>query len=161
MISLIKKQARKNVQSFLQCISGRFENYRGRLNLDLAWVHHDSDPLSHGLGRKVASELGAHGTSVSMRTGHLAPNTPHVRLLSLSGNGGLVLSLVDVGAPLANIPASLLLVGGALDLEKSSVLVLVPLTSLVAGEHSLGIQTSCGGSHFLLSCRSESSNKSL
>ena len=102
---------------------------------------------------------------------YLAPNTPHVRLLSLSGNGGLVLGLVDVGAPLAHIPASLLLVGGALekhfedqfknvelicqvgkylDLEKSSVLVLVPLTSLVAGEHSLGIQTSCGGSHFLL-----------
>ena len=46
---------------------------------------------------------------------YLAPNTPHVRLLSLSGNGGLVLGLVDVGAPLAHIPASLLLVGGALD----------------------------------------------
>ena len=48
IISLIKRQARKKVQSF-QCISGRFENYRGRLNLDLAGVHHDSDPLSHGL----------------------------------------------------------------------------------------------------------------
>ena len=46
---------------------------------------------------------------------YLAPDTPHGGLLSLSGNRGLVLGLVDVGTPLANIPPSLILVGRALD----------------------------------------------
>merc|ERR1719320_2078870 len=132
----------------VQCISGVFRKDMGKIRLDLAGVHHDPDPLSHGLGGKVARELGTHGASVAMRAGHLAPDAPQVGLLSLAGNGGLVLGLVHVGAPLANIPPGLFLVGRALDLEKSGVLVLVPLASLVTSKHGLGIETSGGGSHF-------------
>ena len=46
--SSTKGIARKTVQSF-QCISGRFGNDRGMVHLDLAGVHHDPHPLSHGL----------------------------------------------------------------------------------------------------------------
>ena len=33
----------------VQCISGVFRKDMGRVRLDLAGVHHDPDPLSHGL----------------------------------------------------------------------------------------------------------------
>merc|ERR1711897_100022 len=84
------------------------------MHLDLAGVHHDPDPLSHGLGRQVASKLGAHRPGITVGTGHLAPEAPHSGLLSLSRDGGLVLGLVDIGAPLTHIPPGLVLVGRAL-----------------------------------------------
>ena len=37
-------------------------------------IQHDSDPGSHGLGRKVAVELSADRSSVSVGTGHLNTN---------------------------------------------------------------------------------------
>ena len=76
----------------------------GQKRLDSAWVHHDSDPLSHGLWRKVASELGPDGASISVGSGDLAPDNSHLRLVGAPGNAGLVLGLVHVGAPLANVP---------------------------------------------------------
>ena len=47
---------------------------------------------------------------------YLAPDAPHSGLLSLSGDGGLVLGLVDIGAPLTHIPPGLVLVGRALNI---------------------------------------------
>ena len=54
--SSTKGIARKTVQSF-QCISGRFGNDRGMVHLDLAGVHHDPHPLSHGL-RRIICKVG-------------------------------------------------------------------------------------------------------
>ena len=39
--------------------------------LDPGWVEHDPDPGAHGLGRQVATELGADGSGVPVRAGHL------------------------------------------------------------------------------------------
>ena len=35
---------------------------------------------------------------------HLAPDNSHLRLVGAPGDAGLVLGLVHVGAPLANVP---------------------------------------------------------
>ena len=77
-----------------------------------------------------------------MGSGHLAPDDSHLRLGVAVGDTGLVLGLVDVGAPLANVPLGLVLLAAPVHLEESGVLVLVPLASLVPGEHSLGVQSS-------------------
>ena len=39
-----------------------------------------------------------------MGSGHLAPDNSHLRLVGAPGNAGLVLGLVHVGTPLANVP---------------------------------------------------------
>ena len=52
---------------------------------------------------------------------YLAPDTPHGGLLSLSGNRGLVLGLVDEGTPLAHVPPGLVLVGRALNIFQSTI----------------------------------------
>ena len=49
---------------------------------------------------------------------------------------------VDIGATLADIPVSVLLAFAALDLQESGVFVLVSQTSLEAGKHGLGVQSS-------------------
>jgi hypothetical protein len=49
--------------------SGRNNKEKG--GLDPGRVEHDADPGSHGLGRQVAAELGAHRASVPVRAGHL------------------------------------------------------------------------------------------
>ena len=49
--------------------------------------------------------------------------------------------LVDKGTALANIEPSILLCGASLNGEERCVLVLVPQTTLVASENSLGIET--------------------
>merc|ERR1719242_1604318 len=77
-----------------------------------------------------------------MGSGHLAPDDSHLRLGLAVGDTGLVLGLVHVGAPLANVPPGLILLAAAVDLEESGVFVLVPLASLVPGEHRLGVQPS-------------------
>merc|ERR1719410_2719454 len=103
-----------------------FISSRGRSdNLDSAGVHHDPDPLAHGLGRQVPGELGADGAGVTVSPGHLAPDHPHLRLGVGVGYTGLVLGLVHVGAPLADVPPSVSHGPASLDLEESSVLVLV------------------------------------
>merc|ERR1719403_396320 len=112
--------------------------------LDSAWVHHDSDPLSHGLRRKVASKLSSHRAGISVSSGHLAPDNPHLGLVGAPGDAGLVLGLVHVGAPLADVPPGSLLLTTALHLEQGGVLVLVPLAPLVAGEDRLSVQTPAG-----------------
>lgn len=48
--------------------------------------------------------------------------------------------LVDVNCALANVELAIVLVLAALNLQESSVLVLVALTTLVASEHSPGIK---------------------
>ena len=73
---------------------------------------------------------------------HLSPDDSHLRLGVTVGDTGLVLGLVDVGAPLANVPLGLVLLAAAVHLEEGGVLLLVPLASLVPGEHRLGVQTS-------------------
>ena len=57
---------------------------------------------------------------------------------------------VDVGALLADVPRSLLLLGAALDLEKGGVLALVGQAALEACEHGLGVQSTGRGSHLCL-----------
>jgi hypothetical protein len=107
--------------------------------LDPGWVEHDADPGSHGLGRQVAAELGAHRAGVPVRAGHLAPDATQLRLLLAVGHRGLVLGLVHESAPLTHIPPGLLLVLAALQLEEGGVLVLVALAALVAREYGLGV----------------------
>lgn len=48
--------------------------------------------------------------------------------------------LVDVYCALANVELAIVLVLAALNLQESSVLILVALTTLVASEHSPGIK---------------------
>ena len=74
---------------------------------------------------------------------YLAPDTPHGGLLSLSWNGGLVLGLVDVGAPFAHVPPRLLLVGRALNFIQST---LAHLKQIVESPESGGEQCSRAGS---------------
>jgi len=111
-------------------------------NLDSAWVHHDSDSLSHGLRRKISGKLCSNWSSISMCSGDLSPDNPHLGLGVTVWNTGLVLGLVHVGTSLANVPSGLLLLCTSFNLKKSSMFMLISLTSLVSSEDSLRVQTS-------------------
>merc|ERR1719369_378102 len=114
------------------------------INLDSGGIHHNPHPLAHGLWWEVLGELCSDRPSVAMRSGHLAPNDSKVGFLRLwlIGDRSLVLGPVDVCAPLADVPGSVVLAIAALDLEESSVLVLVPQAALEPGENSLGVEPS-------------------
>ena len=61
--------------------------------LDPGGVEHNPHASAHGLGREVLGELSANGAGVSVGAGDLAPDDPHVGLLGLVGDGGLLLGL--------------------------------------------------------------------
>ena len=65
-------------------------------DLNSGWVHHESDPTAHGLGRQILGEFGADGAGISVGPGHLAPDHAEVVLLAASSRAGsLVLGLED------------------------------------------------------------------
>lgn len=120
------------------------------------------------MSRHILVELGTDAAIVSVVADHLAPHGLQAGLDSgVLGHAATVLGLVDVHATLANVEAAVLFPLAALDLETDRedwfvvsggcsratssrrtylqddlALVLVAESSLVSGEHSLGVQTS-------------------
>ena len=85
-------------------IQSRGDHTQQEMLLDIAGVHHDSDPLTHGLGRQIPPELCSHRSSVAVSPGHLPPDHSQPGLGVAPGHTGLVLTLVHIGTPLTNIP---------------------------------------------------------
>ena len=113
-------------------------------------VEHDTDLSADGLRGKIFSELCADSSSVAVRSNDLAPNDPE------SGVALGVLGLEDVGDSLAVVVLGVILVLHVLEFEQSLVLVLGGLSSLVADEGALHVESKCV-SPFLLTSRAVAS----
>ena len=98
-------------------------------------VEHNSELCAHGLGGEICMELCSYCSAVSVSFDNSAPDD------SKSGVVLGLLCLVDVGYSLAEVEASILLINHTLDLEKSELFMLGGLSSLEAGEHSLGVES--------------------
>ena len=54
-------------------------NLNSQQHLDGGGVQHNTESCAHGLGGKVAAELGADDTTVSVRSDNLTPDHPEKR----------------------------------------------------------------------------------
>ena len=104
--------------------------------LDVGRIKHNSNPTAHGLRRQVALESAAHYAVAAMRTADLSPLDAELlagRLLAAGrlGDKGDLLAAVELGVA-----------GGVdvLDFDEGDVLVLIPLSSLVAEDGSLYVE---------------------
>ena len=99
-----------------------------------AGVEHDPARSSEGLGRDVLGELRSHHTGVAMRAANLAPHHSELGVVDL------LLGLVHICHPLAEVELCVLLGANAINLQKSAVGIAVGLAALVAQNQALGIQ---------------------
>ena len=101
----------------------------------LVGVEHDSKAGADGLRGQVSSELGANEATLTVRGGHLTPNTLVVNAC-LS-----VLGFVDESNTLAVVGHSFLAVGAALNSDAACIIFLRALSSLEAHEDALCIES--------------------
>ena len=101
----------------------------------LVGVEHDSKAMADGRRGQVSGELGANEATLTVRGGHLAPNTLVVNA-SLS-----VLGSVDVSNSLAVVSHGRLAVLAALQSDEGRIIFLRALSSLEAHEDALGIES--------------------
>merc|ERR1719401_1638063 len=107
-----------------RCASG---GWRGApASSDAARVHHHADWRAEGLGRDVLVPLGTHDARVTVGATDLAPDDTELGVLHL------LLGLVHVSNPLAEVPPRVLLRADPIDLDQRARGVAVGLASLVA-----------------------------
>ena len=101
----------------------------------LVGVEHDSKAGADGFRGQVSSEFGANEATLTVRGGHLTPNTLVVNAC-LS-----VLGFVDESNSLAVVGHSFLAVGAALQSDEGRIIFLRALSSLEAHEDALCIES--------------------
>ena len=103
--------------------------------LDTARVKHHTHALSHGVGRKVGSELGTYHTSVSMWASDAAPDdTDLLAVLCL----GYLIHKCDT---LSEVKVCVFSAVHALHLDERGVAILVGVATSVSDKVSSGVQS--------------------
>merc|ERR1712189_19587 len=112
-------------------------------SLDAGWLQHNTDAVSHSLWWQVLGELCADDAGVTMGTSDLAPDSNSL-VGGATWSAALVQLLVDIANTLAEVEVGVGAVRAALNLEESSVLVLVAETTSVTDEDRFSVKTAHG-----------------
>lgn len=108
-----------NTLTFAPCIKHKTTIISRQKRESSSSIHRNLSSTHHGFGRQIRLELSPNHATVPVRPSDLPPNAAIMRPIFLD------FRLVDVGQPLAAVPANILLRVHPLDLKQRRVLILI------------------------------------